>query len=404
VDFGVVPRCGLRTVVNMSGRREVVVLGSARTALGCFNGALAGVPGVGLASAAITAAIERSRLPSPALVEECILGNVVSAGVGQAPARQAALLAGLHPSTTCTTINKVCASGLKAVSLAASSILLGSAEVVVAGGFESMSQAPYYLPKARTGYKFGDATLVDGLTYDGLRDARSGVAMGVFGERCAKEFGFSRAEQDAYALSSYDRAIEASRNGAFTREIVAVNSVAQDEQPSKLRREKVANLRPVFEPEDGTITAANSSPISDGAAALVLASSDKALDLGLTPLATVVSFADAEQAPEDFTTTPAVAIRKALQQASLAISDIDYFEINEAFAAVAMANAKLLQLDPARVNVFGGAVALGHPLGCSGARIVVTLLNVLQTRGAKTGCAAICNGGGGASAIILRCP
>jgi acetyl-CoA C-acetyltransferase len=338
------------------------------------------------------------------------MGNVLSANLGQAPARQAALYAGLPHNVVCTTVNKVCASGTKAIMLAAQSIMLGLTEVVVAGGMESMSNVPYYIEKARFGYKYGDGKLVDGLQKDGLWEVYENYAMGHAADLTAKEYRISREDQDAYAIESYKRSAAATEAGSFREEIVPVEVpqrgkeallISEDEEYKNVKFEKIPTLKPVFSPE-GTVTAANASTINDGAAAVVLMSKEKAQSLGLRPIARIRGFADAEQAPQWFTTSPAQAIPKAIRQAGLSEKDVDYYEINEAFSVVALANMRLLDLNPEKVNPFGGAVSLGHPLGCSGARIVATLSNVLNQKGGTIGVAGICNGGGGASALVLE--
>jgi len=390
----------------------VYIVGAKRTPIGGLGGFLVDSTAVELGSVAIDASLAASGV-SKDQIQECIMGNVLSAGLKQAPARQAALGAGLPVSTCCTTVNKVCASGMKAVTLGASSIMLSQADLVVAGGMESMSNVPYYLAgnaRAGRGLKYGDQKILDGVAFDGLSDPAEGKAMGVFGEVCSREHGVSRKEQDDFAAASYARSKAAHERGAFKDEIVAVTPktkgaklVTADEEFPRGNPEMFAKLRPAFE-KDGTVTAASSSTISDGAAALVLASGSKVSSMGLKPLARIVSFADAEQEPERFTTAPAIAIQKALDKAKLKLSDIDFFEINEAFAVVVLANMKLLGLDHEKVNVMGGACSLGHPIGCSGARIVTTLCTVLADRGARYGVAAICNGGGGATALVLeRC-
>jgi acetyl-CoA C-acetyltransferase len=343
-------------------------------------------------------------------VQEVYFGNVLSAGVGQAPVTQASIGAGLPNTVPGTTVNKVCASGMKAVALAAESILLGDNDCVVAGGMESMSNVPYYLDKARTGYKLGHGTVVDGLVKDGLWDVYKDYHMGNAAELCATECKISREEQDAYALESYRRSNEAYKNGAFRDEIAPISVpvrgkdpivISEDEEYKNLKADKVPSLKPAFQ-KDGTVTAANASKLNDGAAALVLMSKEKADQLGIRPIARIRSFADAQQAPEWFTTSPAKALPRAIEKAGLKPEQIDYYEINEAFSVVAIANNQLMKLDPAKVNVFGGAVSLGHPLGASGARILVTLISVLRQKGGKIGAAGICNGGGGASAMVIE--
>jgi acetyl-CoA C-acetyltransferase len=371
-------------------------------------GALSTVTAPQLGAAAIKGALEKINL-DPAKVDEVIMGNVVQAGVGQAPARQAALLAGLSNEVAATTVNKVCASGMKAVMQAAQAILAGDAEIVVAGGMENMSLIPHYV-QMRTGTKFGPATMVDGMQKDGLTDAYDNNAMGVCADLCASEYNFSREDQDQYAIQSYERSAKAWSAGKFANEVVPVAVpqrrgdaliVDKDEEYTNVKLDKIPSLNAVFT-KDGTVTAANASTINDGAAALILMSEDKAKELGLKPLAYIKSYADAAQEPKWFTTSPAKALPKALAKIGMKISDVDYFEFNEAFAVVGLANSKILGLDTNKVNVNGGAVSLGHPLGCSGARIIVTLLNVLEQNNAKIGAAAICNGGGGASAIVIE--
>lgn len=388
---------------------QVYIVAATRTPIGSFGGVLADVSAPQLGATAIKGALEQANV-SPEWVEEVYFGNVCSANLGQAPARQAAIFAGLPHATICTTVNKVCASGMKSAMLAAQSIQLGQNDLVVAGGMENMSQIPYYVPKARFGYKFGNAELVDGLSKDGLTDAYNQSAMGVCADRTAEKYGITRAMQDAYAIQSYQRAAEATREGWFKAEITGVSVpskkgdpvlISEDEEYKNVNFEKIPGLRPAFTKE-GTVTAANASTINDGAAAMILASEAAIKRYNLTPLARIVAYADAEQAPEWFTTAPTKAAPKALERAGLSAQDIDFFEVNEAFSAVAIAFYQALGLDPARVNVFGGAVALGHPLGASGARIMVTLQNVLRQRQGRYGLAAICNGGGGASAIVLE--
>ncbi len=388
--------------------REVVIVSAVRTPIGSFGGSLAEVPATKLGATAVKAAIERAGV-APEAVDEVIMGSVLQANLGQAPARQAAKFAGLPNEVACTTVNKVCASGMKAIMMATQEILLGDAEIVVAGGMESMSQTPYYLEKARYGQRFGNGTVIDGIGKDGLTDVYHQTAMGVSADNTAKEHKITREEQDAFAIESYKRSAAAWAEGKFKDEVVPVTVqtrkgdviVSEDEEYKAVNFEKVTGLKAVFS-KDGTVTAANASTINDGAAALVLMSADKAKELGLKPIAKVLSYADAEQAPEWFTTTPAKALPRAVEKAGLKMSDIEYVELNEAFAVVGIANTRLMNLDPAKVNVNGGAVSLGHPLGCSGARIVVTLINVLKQNGAKYGAAGICNGGGGASAIVIE--
>jgi len=388
--------------------REVVIVSAVRTPLGSFGGALAEVPATQLGAAAVKAAVERAGI-APEAVNEVIMGSVLQANLGQAPARQAAKFAGLPNEVACTTVNKVCASGMKAIMMATQDILLGDADVVVAGGMESMSRTPFYLEQARYGYRFGNGQLIDGIGKDGLTDVYHQTAMGVSADNTAKEHGISREEQDAFAIESYKRSAAAWAAGKFKDEVVPVTVktrkgdvvVSEDEEYKNVSFEKLPGLKPAFQ-KDGTVTAGNASTINDGAAALVLMSADKAKALGLKPLARVLGYADAEQAPEWFTTTPAKAVPRAVEKAGLKMSDIQYFELNEAFSVVGIANTKLMGLDPAKVNVNGGAVSLGHPLGCSGARIIVTLINVLKQNGAKYGAAGICNGGGGASAMVIE--
>lgn len=389
--------------------KEVVIVSAVRTPIGSFGGAFSEIPATKLGAIAIEGALSKINL-KPNLVEEVYMGMVIQAGVGQAPARQAARFAGLPDSIPCTTINKVCASGLKSVMLAAQSIMLGQNSIVVAGGMENMSQVPFLLEKARYGYKLGNATMYDALLKDGLTDVYHNTHMGVSAELCAKEYQISREEQDAYAVESYSRSAKAWKEGKFSNEIVPVSVpsrkgeptiVSEDEEYKQVKFDKIPSLKPVFQ-KDGTVTAANASTLNDGASALVLMSAEKAKELGIKPLARIVSFADAEQAPEWFTTTPSVALPIAIKRAEKNISDIDCFEINEAFSVVSLANNKILELNPSKVNINGGAVALGHPLGSSGSRILVTLINVLDQNNGKFGAAAICNGGGGASALIIE--
>ncbi|GIV38550.1 MAG: acetyl-CoA acetyltransferase [Thermonema sp.] len=388
--------------------KEVYIVSAVRTPLGSFGGALSTLSATELGAVAIKGAVEKAGIAFDA-VEEVFMGNVVSANLGQAPARQAAIYAGLSKSTPCTTVNKVCASGAKAIVFAAQSILTGNADIVVAGGMESMSNVPYYVPKARFGYKYGHAELIDGLAKDGLEDAYDKGAMGCYGDATAKKYNISREEQDEYAIRSYKLAAEATEKGWFKNEIVPVEVkgrkgsviVDEDEEYKKVIFEKIPALRPAFTP-DGTVTAANASTINDGAAALVLMSKEKAEELGVKPIAKIVAYADAAQEPQWFTTAPVAAANKALQRAGLSKDDIDYFEVNEAFAVVALAFSKLMEVPVDKMNVFGGAVSIGHPLGCSGARIMTTLLNVLQQKNAKCGQIAICNGGGGATSIIVE--
>lgn len=388
--------------------KEVYIVSAVRTPLGSFGGTLAGISATKLGAVAIKGALDKIKL-DPKLVNEVFMGSVLQANLGQAPARQAAKFAGLPDNVNCTTVNKVCASGMKSISLAAQAIMLGDADIVVAGGMESMSQVPFYLENNRWGAKYGNGVVVDGLAKDGLTDVYGNVPMGNCADLCAKEHKFTREDQDAFAIESYKRSAAAWAAGKFKEEIVPVEIVtkkgttlfAEDEEYKNVNFEKIPGLKAVFT-KDGTVTAANASTMNDGAAALVLMSKEKADALGLKPLAKIKGYADAEQAPEWFTTTPSIALPKAAEKAGLKVSDINYFELNEAFAVVGLANMKLMNLDPSKVNVNGGAVSLGHPLGCSGARVIVTLINVLKQNNAKFGGAAICNGGGGASAIVIE--
>ena len=388
--------------------KEVVIVSAARTPIGSFLGSLSTIPATQLGAVAIKGALEKINL-KPELVQEVLMGNVVQAGVGQAPARQAALGAGIPDSVPCTTVNKVCSSGLKAVMQGAQAIALGDADIIVAGGMENMSLIPHYM-HLRNGQKFGPKTMEDGMQKDGLVDAYDHQAMGVSADLCAKEHGFSREEQDQFAIKSYVRSKKAWDEGKFDNEVVPVEVpqrrgepvvVSQDEEFKNIKMEKIPQLRAAFTKE-GTVTAANASTINDGAGAVVLMSKEKADELGLTPLATIKSYADAAQEPKWFTTAPSKALPKAIAKAGIAIDDVDYFEFNEAFSVVGLANMKILGLSDENVNVNGGAVSLGHPLGCSGVRILITLMNVLQQNNAKLGAAAICNGGGGASAMIIE--
>ncbi|MEA5141860.1 acetyl-CoA C-acyltransferase [Arcicella rigui] len=388
--------------------QEVYIISAARTPIGSFGGALSSLSATELGSYAIKGAIQKAKI-NPEIVEEVLMGNVVSANVGQAPARQAALGAGLSNNARCTTINKVCASGTKAIIYAAQSIMLGLADVVVAGGMESMSNAPFYVPNARFGYKYGSASLIDGLEKDGLMDAYENTAMGFFADRTARKYGISREAQDNYAIESYKKAAEATEKGYFKDEIIPIEIttkkgtvvVSEDEEYKNVRFEKIPQLKPAFE-KKGTVTAANASTLNDGASALVLMSKKKADKLGLLPIAKIIGFADAEQEPQLFTTTPTIAVPKAIKMASLIKEEIDYFEINEAFSVVPLAFEKIMDIPHKKVNIYGGAVALGHPLGASGARIVTTLISVLKQKGGRYGAAGICNGGGGASAIVIE--
>ena len=388
--------------------KRVVIVSAVRTPIGSFMGGLSTVTAPKLGAVAIKGALDKINL-DPKLIDEVFMGNVVQAGTGQAPARQAAIFAGLSENVSCTTINKVCASGMKAVMLGAQAIQCGDAEIVVAGGMENMSLIPHYM-NLRNGTKFGPATIVDGMQKDGLTDAYDNSAMGVCADLCATEYKFSREDQDNFAIQSYKRSAKAWEDGKFGNEIVPVPVpqrkgdpiiVSIDEEFTNVKLDKIPSLNPVFT-KDGTVTAANASTINDGAAAVILMSEEKALALGLKPLAYIKGYADAAQEPKWFTTSPAKALPKALDKAGITIDDVDYFEFNEAFAVVGLANAKILGLENDKVNVNGGAVSLGHPLGCSGVRIIVTLLNVLEQNNAKIGAAAICNGGGGASAIVIE--
>ena len=388
--------------------KEVVIVSAVRTPIGRFLGALSSISAPQLGAAAIKGALNKIDL-DPTMIDEVLMGQVVQAGCGQAPARQAAILAGIPNTVPCTTVNKVCSSGMKTIMQAAQSIALGNADIIVAGGMENMSRIPHYY-HARHGKKFGPISLEDGMQKDGLVDAYNQQAMGVCADACATEYGFSREDQDAFAIQSYTRSTEAWTSGKFDNEVIPIEVpqrrgepilVTKDEEFTNVKLEKIPALRPAFTKE-GTVTAANASTINDGAAALVLMSKDKAQELELQPLATLTGFADAAREPEWFTVAPAKALPKALDKANISIDDVDYFEFNEAFSVVGLANMKLLNLNDSKVNVNGGAVSLGHPLGCSGARIVVTLLNVLKQNNGKIGAAAICNGGGGASALILE--
>lgn len=388
--------------------KEVFIVSAVRTPIGSFGGSLADMSATQLGSIAIKGALAKAGVPAE-LIEEVIMGNVVSANVGQAPARQAAIGAGLSVNVACTTVNKVCASGMKATAYGAQSIMMGHADLVVTGGMESMSQIPFYVPKARFGYKYGNGELIDGLAKDGLTDAYDKGAMGIYADRTAVKYEISRAQQDEFAIRSYTRSAAATEGGKFATEIIPVEIktrkgvvvMSADEEYKNVSFDKLPTLRPAFS-KDGTVTAGNASTINDGASALVLASAEKVKELGLTPLARIVSFADAEHEPEWFTTAPTKAAPIALKRAGLSMNDISFFEINEAFSVVTMAFAKEFGLSPEQVNIFGGAVSLGHPLGCSGARILTTLNSVLHDQNAKYGLAAICNGGGGASAMILE--
>uniref|UniRef100_UPI00404B88E3 acetyl-CoA C-acyltransferase n=1 Tax=Flavobacterium sp. TaxID=239 RepID=UPI00404B88E3 len=388
--------------------KRVVIVSAARTPIGSFMGGLSSVSAPKLGAIAIKGALEKINL-SPNLVDEVYMGNVVQAGVGQAPARQAAIYAGIPNTVPCTTINKVCASGMKAVMQAAQAIACGDASVIIAGGMENMSMIPHYV-HMRNGVKFGPTTLIDGLQKDGLTDAYDQNAMGVCADLCASEHKISREEQDRYAIQSYERSAKAWADGKFDEEVVPVSIpqrrgepivISRDEEFSNVKLDKIPSLNPVFT-KDGTVTAANASTINDGAGAIILMSEEKANELGLKPLAYIKGYADAAQEPQWFTTSPAKALPKALDKAGIKIDDVDFFEFNEAFSVVGLANAKLLNLNESNINVNGGAVSLGHPLGCSGVRIIITLMSVLSQNRGKIGAAAICNGGGGASAIVIE--
>ena len=389
--------------------KEVVIVSAVRTPMGSFGGAFSNVSATQLGSVAIKGAVEKAGI-NPNEIDEVYMGNVLQANLGQAPARQAAIGAGLNQDVPCTTINKVCSSGMKSIMLAAQSIMCGDNEVVVAGGMENMSAVPHYFAKGRNGQKLGDMKLVDGLVKDGLTDVYNKVHMGNCAELCAKEMNFSREQQDAFAVESYNRSAKAWAEGKFSDEVVPVAVaqrrgddliISEDEEYKNVKMDKIPNLRPVFDKE-GTVTAANASTLNDGAAALILMSADKAKALGLQPLAKIKSYADAAHQPEWFTTAPAKALPIALEKANISAGDVDFFELNEAFSVVGLANIEKLGLDASKVNVNGGAVSLGHPLGCSGARIIVTLLHVLKQNQAKVGAAGICNGGGGASAMVVE--
>ena len=388
---------------------EVYIISAVRTPLGSFGGALSSISATNLGAEAIKGAMASANVEA-SQIDEVFMGNVVSANLGQAPARQAAIYAGIGNNVPCTTVNKVCASGTKSIMFAAQSIMLGHGEIMVAGGMENMSQIPFYLPKARYGYGYGDGTLVDGLAKDGLTDVYNQYAMGVCADNTATKFDISREEQDEFAINSYKKSAAATESGAFKDEIIPVAvpqrrgepvMVSEDEEYKKVKFEKIPNLRPVFT-KDGTVTAANASTINDGASALILASKKMVDKLGLKPVAKILAFADAAQEPEWFTTAPTLAAPIALKRAGLTLDDVDYFEVNEAFSVVTLAFNKKLGIDNNKVNVHGGAVSLGHPLGASGARIVTTLNGVLQKKGGEIGLAAICNGGGGASAMVIQ--
>jgi len=388
--------------------KKVVIVAAVRTPIGSFMGSLSSISASKLGSIAIKGALDKINL-DPALVEEVIMGNAVQAGVGQSPARQAAMGAGIPDTVTCTTVNKVCSSGMKAVMNAAQAIALGDADIIVAGGMESMSNIPHYV-RIRNGQKFGPSTIEDGMQIDGLVDVYEKAAMGVCADACAKKYGLTREEQDAFTIQSYERSAKAWSEGKFSNEVIPVSVpqrrgepiiFSEDEEYKNVKMERIPTLRPAFT-KDGTVTAANASTINDGAAAMILMSGEKASDLGLKPLATIRSYADAAHEPIWFTTAPSKALPKALAKAGITMEDVDYFELNEAFAVVGLANMKILGLNDSNINVNGGAVSLGHPLGCSGVRILITLLNVLEQNNAKIGAAAICNGGGGASAMVIE--
>lgn len=389
--------------------KEVVIVAAVRTPIGSFGGVLKDIPAPKLGATAIKGALEKSGI-SPELVNEVYMGCVLQANLGQAPARQAAIFAGLPDHVCCTTVNKVCASGMKSIMLGAQAILLGDATVVVAGGMENMSSAPFYAPATRWGHKYGDTALIDGLAKDGLFDVYNNYAMGNAAELCAAECGITRENQDDFAITSYQRSQKAINEGKFDNEIVPVEVpqrkgdpviVQKDEEPFNVKFEKIPALKSAFKKE-GSVTAANASTMNDGAAAVILMSADKAKELNIRPIAKILSYADAEQAPEWFTTTPSLALPKALAKAGLSNDDVDFYEINEAFSVVGVVNIQKMKLDGNKVNVNGGAVSLGHPLGASGARIIVSLLNILQQNGGRIGAAGICNGGGGASAMVVE--
>lgn len=390
-------------------KNEVYIVSAVRTPLGSFGGVFANIPATELGATAIKGALNKANV-NPININEVLMGNVCSANLGQAPARQAALAAGIPATVPCTTINKVCSSGAKSIMFAAQSILLGHADILVAGGMENMSAVPYYVPKARYGYKYGNAVLIDGLHKDGLLDPYDEIAMGVFADKTAAKYEISREEQDAYAIRSYKNSAAANENGIFANEIVSVTvpqrrgeplTIKEDEEYKNVKFEKIPQLRAAFS-KDGTVTAANASTINDGASALILASTKAVKKYNLKPIAKILSFADAAQEPQWFTTAPTIAAPKALKLAKMNSNDVDFFEVNEAFSVVPLAFNKILDIDINKVNVHGGAVSMGHPLGASGARIVTTLSNVLQSKNATVGCAVICNGGGGASSIVIE--
>lgn len=396
-------------IKRLNQMKEVYIIAAVRTPIGSFGGSLKSFTATQLGALAIKAAVEKAGI-APAMVNDVLMGAVIQANLGQAPARQAAKFAGLPNEVNCTTINKVCASGMKAIAQAAQSIMLGDAAIVVAGGMESMSNVPYYADAMRWGNKYGNTNFIDGLVKDGLTDVYDGQAMGNAAELCAATCGISRKDQDAFAIESYTRSQSAINEGRFDNEIVPVAVpqkkgdlvlFAKDEEPFNVKFDKIPALKGAFT-KDGTVTAANASTMNDGAAALVLMSKEKANELGLKPIAKILSYADAEQSPEWFTTTPSIAVPKAVAKAGLQMQDINFWELNEAFSVVGIENSRRMKLDPATVNVNGGAVSIGHPLGCSGARIIVTLINVLKQRNGKYGAAGICNGGGGASAMVIE--
>jgi acetyl-CoA C-acetyltransferase len=389
--------------------KEVYIVAAVRTPIGSFGGSLSSISATALGGIAIKGALEKAGLPKDS-IDEVIMGSVIQAGLGQAPARQSAKAAGLPDKVICTTINKVCASGMKSIAIAAQNIMLGDADIIIAGGMESMSNVPFYNTSQRWGNKYGDVVMQDGLAKDGLVDVYDKVAMGIFADACASKYNVSREAQDAFAVHSYKKAQQAMENGWFKEEIVPVEIpqkkgaaliVDKDEEPSKVNFDKLAQLNPAFSKE-GTVTAANASTMNDGAAAVILMSATKAKELGIQPIAIIKSFADAEQDPKWFTTSPALALPKALAKANLQTNEINFFEFNEAFSVVGIVNTEILKIDATKVNVHGGAVALGHPLGCSGARIIVSLVHILKKNKAKYGAAAICNGGGGASAMVIE--
>jgi acetyl-CoA C-acetyltransferase len=389
--------------------REVYIVSAVRTPIGSFGGSLKELSATKLGAIAINAAVDRAGI-KPEQVDELLMGCVIQANLGQAPARQACKISGLPDKVICTTVNKVCASGMKAISQGAASISLGEGDIIVAGGMESMSNVPFYAEQVRWGNKYGNSTLIDGIAKDGLTDVYDGLAMGNAADMCAKECGISREEQDAFAVESYKRSQAAWNSGHFNNEVIPVEIpqrkgdalvINKDDEPFNVKFDKIPDLRPAFSKE-GTVTAANASTMNDGAAALVLMSKEKAEELGVKPLAKIIGYADAEQEPKWFTTAPAIAVPKAVERAGLKMEEIDFIELNEAFSVVGIENTRRLKLDPAKVNVHGGAVSLGHPLGCSGARIIVTLINVMKQHGGKYGVAGVCNGGGGASAMVLE--